>query len=69
VQIHYQFNNRESLYSSDLVKLTYSKENKKRMSGEIKVSKDGPIATVTITRPKKLNSVTHDMLKSFEDKV
>jgi enoyl-CoA hydratase/carnithine racemase len=69
VQIHYQFNNRESLYSSNLVKPVYSKENKKRMSGEIKVSKDGPIATVTISRPKKLNSVTHDMLKSFEDDV
>jgi enoyl-CoA hydratase len=39
------------------------------MNGEIIVTKDGPIATVTISRPKKLNSVTHEMLKSFDEKV
>jgi enoyl-CoA hydratase len=39
------------------------------MSGEIKISKDGSIATITISRPSKLNSVTHEMLKSFNEKV
>ena len=39
------------------------------MSGEIIVSKEGSIATVTISRPEKLNAVTHEMLKSFEEKV
>ncbi|MHA2162582.1 MAG: enoyl-CoA hydratase/isomerase family protein [Candidatus Thorarchaeota archaeon] len=39
------------------------------MSGEIKVDKKDPIAVVTISRPKKLNSVTHEMLISFEETV
>jgi enoyl-CoA hydratase/carnithine racemase len=39
------------------------------MSGEIKVSKDGSIATIIISRPEKLNSVTHEMLKLFNEKV
>ena len=39
------------------------------MSGEIKVDKKDPIAIVTISRPKKLNSVTHEMLISFEETV
>jgi enoyl-CoA hydratase/carnithine racemase len=39
------------------------------MSGEIIVSKEGSVATVTISRPGKLNAVTHKMLKSFEENV
>ena len=39
------------------------------MSGEIKVDKKDPIAVVTIFRPEKLNSVTHEMLISFDETV
>ncbi|MHA1903980.1 MAG: enoyl-CoA hydratase/isomerase family protein [Candidatus Thorarchaeota archaeon] len=39
------------------------------MSGEIKVDKKDPVAVVTIFRPEKLNSVTHEMLISFDETV
>ncbi|MHA2433172.1 MAG: enoyl-CoA hydratase/isomerase family protein, partial [Candidatus Thorarchaeota archaeon] len=39
------------------------------MEGEIIVTRTDPIATVTISRPKKLNSVTHEMLKAFDEQV
>ncbi|MHA2311263.1 MAG: enoyl-CoA hydratase/isomerase family protein [Candidatus Thorarchaeota archaeon] len=38
------------------------------MDGEIIVTREDTIATVTISRPKKLNSVTHEMFVSFEEK-
>ncbi|MHA2002890.1 MAG: enoyl-CoA hydratase/isomerase family protein [Candidatus Thorarchaeota archaeon] len=38
------------------------------MDGEIIVTREDPIAIVTISRPNKLNSVTHDMFVSFEEK-
>ena len=39
------------------------------MEGEIKLEKSPPIATITISRPAKLNSVSYDMLKCFDDSV
>jgi enoyl-CoA hydratase/carnithine racemase len=39
------------------------------LKGGIKISKDGQIAIVTISRPKKLNSVTREMLVSFDEQV
>jgi len=39
------------------------------MSGEIKVQQENGIAIVTISRPEKLNAVTYDMLRQFEEKV
>ncbi|NHJ14521.1 MAG: enoyl-CoA hydratase/isomerase family protein [Candidatus Thorarchaeota archaeon] len=39
------------------------------MKGGIKLSKDGEIAIVTISRPNKLNSVTEEMLVSFDEHV
>ncbi len=39
------------------------------MSGEIKVDREDAIAVVTISRPDKLNAVTYEMLREFEDKV
>ncbi|MFQ5832811.1 MAG: enoyl-CoA hydratase/isomerase family protein [Candidatus Thorarchaeota archaeon] len=39
------------------------------MEGEIIVTRTDPIATVTISRPKKLNSVTYEMLISFDEQV
>ncbi|MGY5854190.1 MAG: enoyl-CoA hydratase/isomerase family protein [Candidatus Thorarchaeota archaeon] len=36
--------------------------------GKINVDRKGPVATVTFSRPEKLNSVTWDMLKSFSQK-
>jgi enoyl-CoA hydratase len=36
--------------------------------GEIIVTREDPIAIVTISRPTKLNSVTHEMFVSFEEK-
>ncbi len=39
------------------------------MNGEIRVDVKDAIATVTISRPQKLNSVTYEMLVSFEDRV
>ncbi|MHA2118819.1 MAG: enoyl-CoA hydratase/isomerase family protein, partial [Candidatus Thorarchaeota archaeon] len=38
------------------------------MDGEIIVTREDPIAIVTISRPTKLNSVTHEMFVSFEEK-
>lgn len=37
------------------------------MKGGIKLSKDGEIAILTISRPNKLNSVTEEMLVSFDE--
>jgi enoyl-CoA hydratase len=37
--------------------------------GEIKVDRAEPLATITISRPDKLNSVTKQMLSSFSDNV
>ncbi len=39
------------------------------MDGEIIVTREDPIAIVTISRPEKLNSVTHEMFVDFEEKV
>ncbi len=39
------------------------------MNGGIKISKDDQIAIVTISRPAKLNSVTKEMLISFDEQV
>ncbi len=39
------------------------------MDGEIRVNIEDAIATVTISRPQKLNSVTYEMLVFFEDRV
>ncbi|MHA2601030.1 MAG: enoyl-CoA hydratase/isomerase family protein [Candidatus Thorarchaeota archaeon SMTZ1-83] len=39
------------------------------MEGEIIVTRTDPIATVTISRPSKLNAVTREMLESFDEKV
>ncbi len=39
------------------------------MDGEIIVTREDPIAIVTISRPNKLNSVTHGMFVAFEGKV
>ena len=37
------------------------------MDGEIKVTRKGPVATLTISRSDKLNSVTREMLTAFDD--
>ncbi len=39
------------------------------MDGEIKVTQKGSVATLTISRSDKLNSVTREMLVAFDDKV
>jgi enoyl-CoA hydratase len=39
------------------------------MKGGIKIQKDGQVAILTISRPKKLNSVTKEMLVSFDEQV
>lgn len=39
------------------------------MNGEIKVEHNDSLVTITISRPDKLNSVTREMLDSFNDKV
>ena len=39
------------------------------MTGEIKVSIEDAFATITISRPDKLNSVTRDMLMDFNEQV
>ncbi len=39
------------------------------MDGEIILEREGPVAQVTISRPSKLNSVTWEMLESFDDLV
>jgi len=39
------------------------------MDGEIKIARKGPVATLTISRSDKLNSVTREMLTAFDNKV
>jgi len=39
------------------------------VNGEIKAERNGPILTITISRPDKLNSVTAEMLDDFTEKV